>query len=329
MRAVGLFLLALTAAASALPANESYVVRLTRPKKVGDRYRVDVKGANKERQRVTVGGQLAGNEEKELSVHLIATATVRAVDARSNPSRIEYRIESCQMSAAGKTEEVLPAGRMVTVENKNGEAVFTSDGDRPLDSLTQEALKVVLNARAPDSPTDDDIFGTRERKRVGDKWGIDADAAARDLSKKASAVSPADVKGSVQLDRVRTVGSVKALEIVAHLRVERMNIPTPEGTKLEKATMEADLTGLVPADPQSDSFLPDKAYFQTNFSIVGEKPETGEKLTIELWMETTIENSYSPIEEAPKPKAALDQIPVTRTGMGSTPTSGINCADGQ
>jgi hypothetical protein len=36
MRAVGLLLLALTAAASALSAEESYVIRLTRPRQVGD-----------------------------------------------------------------------------------------------------------------------------------------------------------------------------------------------------------------------------------------------------------------------------------------------------
>jgi hypothetical protein len=36
MRAVGLLLLALTAALSTLSAEESYVIRLTRPRQVGD-----------------------------------------------------------------------------------------------------------------------------------------------------------------------------------------------------------------------------------------------------------------------------------------------------
>lgn len=299
-RAVGLLLLALIAAATTLSADESYVIRLTRPRRVGDRYRLDAKGTDRKRQRVTVGGQPAGNEEKELSVHLIAAATVLTVDRQSNPLRVEYRIEICQRSSLGKTEEVLPAGRKVIAESRDGKTVFTSAGDPPLDAAAREALGLVISAHASDSPSDDEIFGTRDRKRVGDNWGIHAAAAARNLSKNGTLVSAADLDGSVQLDRVRTLDAVKALEITAHLRVKGLKVPAPEGTTVERAAMEADLTGLFPVDPRNVSQLPDKLGIRMNVLMGARKPDTGEKIEVEVSMEMTLENSYSPIPEDSK-----------------------------
>ena len=231
------------------------------------------------------------------------------MDAKFNPARVEYRIESCQKSSSGKTEEVLPASRKVIVESNEGETVFTSGGDQPLDAEAQEALKVVLSAHDPDSPTDDEIFGTSGRKRVGDKWGINAVAAARDFSKRGIPVSATGIKGSVQLDRVRTVGAVKALEISARLRMEGMKMPAPEGMTLEKAVMEADFIGLVPADPQSRSLLPDKLRIQANILMGGQKPDTGEKIAIEFSMERSLENSYPPIQEDSKSQSSSNQLP--------------------
>ena len=312
MRAVGLLLLALTAAASMLAAEETYVIRLTRPRQVGDRYRLDANGVNRERTRVTVGGRTTKNEETEVSVHLVAVATVLAVDAKSVATRIEYRVESCRRTSAGKTDEVLPAGRKIIAETVNGKSTFTADGAQPWTGDTREALNVVITPHEPGSATEDEIFGTAGRKRVGDKWGINAATAALDFSKRGIPVSATGIRGSVQLDRVRTLGAMKALEISARLRVEGMKIPAPEGMALEKAVMEADFTDLVPADPQSRSLLPDKLRFQMNALMSGQKPDTGEKIAFEFSMERSLENSYPPIQEDSKSQSSPNQLPQAR-----------------
>lgn len=293
---------AMGATASTLAAaDEAYVIRLARPKKVGDRYRLDAKGTRRDSQRLTVGGQPIGNEEKELSVHLVAAAKVLAVDAKSNATKIEYRVESCRKkTTSGQTTEteVLPAGRKVIVESIGGETSFTTDPGKTLDTDTRDALKVVLSAHEPDSPTDDDIFGTRERQRVGDTWALNAAAAARDLSKKGLPVSAADVKGSVRLEGERTLDATKALEITARFRVEGMKVPVPEGTKLEKSVMEAVYNGLFPADPQSRDQLPEKLKIQMNLVMSGQKPDTGDKIVVDISMEMSLENGYAPVRAA-------------------------------
>lgn len=312
MRVTALILAALAFAAPALMADEDYVVRLTRPKKVGDRYRLDAKGTSRERQRVTVGDRSPQDDEKELSVHLVAEAKVLAVDARLEASRIEYRIESCRKSSSGKTEDVLPAGRTVVAESRGGETVYTLDGDQSPSAETVEALKVVISAHDPNTPSDDEIFGTRERKRVGDKWGINAAAAARDLSKKGLSVSAEDVGGGAQVNRVRTVDAVKVLDVSVHFRAEKLAIPLPQGMRLEKASLEADFTGIVPADPQSRLLLADEMRMRMTVQMSAQKPGTGEKITIESTMDATQENKYSPVQDA-RSRAGLEGRSFDRT----------------
>ena len=305
MRTAGLIALALAAAVSTLSADEDYAIRLSRAQSVGDRYRLDAKGKTRERQRVTVGGQKTENNETEVSVHLVAAATVLAVDTKLQATRTEYRIESCRKSSSGKTEEVLPAGSKVIAESKAGETVFTIDG-QPAAKETAEALKAVISGHDPDSPTDDEIFGTTDRKRIGDTWSIDSATAARALSKREVSVSPKDLQGTVRLEGVRTINGDNALEVSSHIRADRIEVARPEGLRLEKSTMEGDFAGLVSVDTQSRSHLPDKVQLHVNIVMTGQKPKTGEKFAVEGDMEMTQENSYSPIPEETKSPSSLE-----------------------
>ncbi|HMF08339.1 MAG TPA: hypothetical protein VKJ00_04335 [Thermoanaerobaculia bacterium] len=305
MRTAGLIALALAAAVSTLSADEDYAIRLSRAHSVGDRYRLDARGRTHDRQRVTVGGRETENSETEVSVHLVAAATVLAVDTKLQAIRTEYRIESCQKSSSGKTSEVLPAGRKVIAESKAGETVFTIDG-QPAGKETAEALKAVISSHDPDSPTDDEISGTTERKRIGDTWSINAATAARLLSKEGVSISPEDLHGTVRLEGVRTINGVKALELSLHLRADKLRFAAPEGLRLEKSAMEGDFTSPVAVDTQSRSHLPDKLHLRFNMLMTGQKPDTGEKVAIEADAEMTQENSYSPIPEETKSPSSLE-----------------------
>ena len=122
-------ILLLLSAASAILAAEDYAILLSRPEKVGDRYRIDAKGRSRQQQRISLGGKAAGNDDKQLEVHLVALATVLAVDDKLEASRVEYRVESCRQSSSGKTEEVVPPGTKVLAESRNGETTLSRSPD--------------------------------------------------------------------------------------------------------------------------------------------------------------------------------------------------------
>jgi hypothetical protein len=296
-KSAGLLLLLLAGASSALAADD-YAILLTRPEKVGDRYRIDARGKSRQQQRISLGGKAAGNEDKQLEVHLVAVATVLAVDEKLEASHVEYRVESCRQSSSGKIEEVvIPPGTKVLVESRNGETTFTVAG-RPVPPEVEEALKVVISVHSSDSPTDDEVFGTHERKRVGDKWGIHAADAAQNLSRSGLHVSAEDLKGSVRLDGLRRLDAIQALEISAHLRADKISIDAPQGMRIESGLLEADLSGFVPLDTKSRERLSDKMQMRMSVRVGGQKPETGEKVTLEVSMELSIENNYSPAPES-------------------------------
>jgi hypothetical protein len=332
MKTAASVFVALSLAAPVFAAEESYAVRLARPKKVGDTYRVDAKGMHHTQQRITVGGRLVGEEDKKHSVHLVAVATVLAVDTKSSATRIEYRIESLRASSQGQPEEeVLPAGRKIVAESKNGDTAFTTDSAVPLTSENIEALKVVISAHVPESPTDDDIFGTNAKKKVGDTWGINAATAARDLAKSGLSVTAEDLKGTVRLVGVREAGGVKALEVAGQLRSDKIGLAAPQGgIQVEKTLMEGNFSGLIPADPQSRVQLSDSFHMRFSAQMGGQKPDTGEKVTVDISMEMSLENSFSPVKTEAQslsmteaPRMASASISTSISGEMSLPTSTI------
>jgi hypothetical protein len=303
MRLVGRALLLLFfPAVSLFAAGDDYVIRFTRPAKVGDRSRVEMTGTTRERERITIGGQVQ-KEEKDLAVHMIAVESVLAVDSSSTPSRVEYLVQTCQRTSAGKTEELLAAGHKVVAEtNAEGDTVFTVDGDPALEDIAK-ALGLVISIHRPSSPTDDDIFGTKERKRVGDTWNIDSAAAAADLSKTGLMVSAEALKGTVSLTGVRSVDAVKALDVTAKLRAEGFAMAggdLPEWLQVEKSSLAGDLKVLVPADPDAPNSLPGKLQMQIVVLLKGEKPDTGSPVTIEETMEMSMENATLPMRDIDK-----------------------------
>jgi hypothetical protein len=295
-------LLVLLTSASAVSAVDDYLIRLTRPSKVGDRFHLDAKGTTREQERITVGDQVQ-KDDKDVSVHLVAAATVLAIDPKADATRIEYLIESCQKTEAGKTEEILPAGRRVVAEsNTEGETVFTVDGDPALEDISK-ALGVVISAHTPGTPSDDEIFGTSERKRVSDSWSINSETTAAYLSKAGMKVSPENLKGTVSLDAVKTVGGVKALALTARLNARGMVMDLPDFMQLEKSSMTGEFTTLVPADPEVPNLLPNKITMQIVFRAKGQKPDTGSPVSIEETMDMSVENSYQALKPEPQPVA--------------------------
>ena len=302
MKRAGLILIALLVYVSALSAADDDVIRFTRPSKIGDRFRLDAKGTSREQERITVGDQVQ-KSDKDLSVHLIAAATIQAVDSRADATRIEYLIESLQKTSDGKTEEVLAAGRKVVAEaDAEGHTVFTVDGDPALEDISK-ALGVVISAHTPGAPQDDEIFGTSGRRKVGDKWSINNATMATFLSKSGLKVAPENLKGTVSLDGVRTVGAVRALALTAQLSANGMALDLPEFVRLEKSTMTGEYKALLPADPDVPNYLPSKITMQITFKGRGQRPDTGSTVTIEETMEMSVENSSQPLKPEPQPVA--------------------------
>jgi hypothetical protein len=274
----------------------TYAIRLSRPRKVGDRFAVAVKGRQHKKERVTMGARVVTDTDTTVDVEVMALAEVLAVDAKAQATRVAYSIERCQKTANAQTTELLARGRVVVVEHRDGRARYTVDGEKPPKEL-EEALGIVISAHEPNSATDDEIFGTRDRKRVGDEWGINNEAAARDFTSRGVKIEPTAITGGTKLVAAKTHEGVKVLELGGKLRINDLALPLPAGAQVEKSHVEALFWGLFPVDVKSTRRVAESMLLKTGFTVRMKKPDTGEEVLVEALVEQGHQAKFAPVKQ--------------------------------
>jgi hypothetical protein len=197
------------AAAAPTPAPD-YAVRLTRPAAAGDK-RLAV-GWLRTEDRATGGPQGAAADRRQSStIRYVAATEIVEVSPNSNAQRATLTIRRLTKESAGVTAELAKPGTVVTARLVGHERVFEMLGARLAPDL-QAALAAAVSLRADDEPTDDDLFGTAQRRRVGESWpvngGLFASSGAPGI-----AFDPKDVAGAVTLASMKPAGGVPCLEV--------------------------------------------------------------------------------------------------------------------
>ena len=245
MRDVGAVLAAalwLSAAALA----QDYEIRLERPWKVGDKYHVSATGRQSEKMTVTVGGKVVQSKGREFSVEFESDVTIQAVDQKGRATKESHAIAKCIGASGGTREALLAAGTVVVASVKGDDEVYEVDG-RPVGGMAKKALDLLISLEKG-GPDDDEMFGTRERKRVGQSWGINAKLAAQDLGQSKLQVKPEDITGTVTVVKALSVGGVDCIQLRADLAIKGLRLPMPPGFTITRGAVKAQLVGTLPVD---------------------------------------------------------------------------------
>ena len=219
-----------------------------------------------------------------MDVEVDAVAEVLAVDGKQQGVRMAYAIERAQKTENGQTTELLGRGRVVTVEHRGGHAVYLVDGEKPPRPL-EEALGIVISAHEPNSATDDEIFGTRERKKVGDEWGINTEAAAKDFTSRGVKIDPQSIQGVTKLVAAKTHEGVKVVELTGKLHIGNITLPLPAGARVDKSFVEALFWGYFPQDTKAPRRVSESMLLKTGFQVRMQKPDSGEEVVVEALVE--------------------------------------------
>jgi hypothetical protein len=183
-----------------------YEIRLHRPGKAGERYRVTAVGRDTKTSTTTSEGRTPRLNRYELGVELEGTVTILEV-AAAGVRKAEIRIERAARDENGKRAELLPAGTIVTELRRGASQVFEVKG-QPLPADTGEALGLVLSETSVEN--DDELFGSSRRRKLGERWSVDPAGVAALFSRPSGgrrmAVTARDVTGSVRLDRIAFSG---------------------------------------------------------------------------------------------------------------------------
>lgn len=225
---------------------QDYEIRLHRPMKVGQEFQVSATGRESQKATVTLNGQPIKNESQEAAIEVEAAVKVLEIDKNGAPSKASLAIGKC-LEVKGETRTALvPAGAVVVASLKGKEPVFEINGEK-VSPDAQRALSQVLNL-GKGGPTDDQIFGAAQRKKLGDSWPMNSEAAAEDARQNGAAVEKEDFSGTVTLERVLKIGDAECLQVAVAMDVAKVLPPAPAGMVVEKGAARMRMRGLFPVN---------------------------------------------------------------------------------
>lgn len=260
---------------------QDYEIRLHRPVKVGQKFRMSSVGHYLEKSTGTISDKIILQEQNEFSLEFESLVTVLETDKKGDPKRVSLTIEKCIKIEEGVRKSLVSKGTIIIGFSKDKEDVFEINGN-PVDSEIQELLAEVITLSRPFS-TDDDVFGTKERKKVGDSWKVNAELAAKDLRKLGLGTRKEDIEGTVILEKVVNVGQTECLQIGYKLNIKRMSPSPPSGFVVKKGIGKVQFSWKLPIDT-SMGYLEDSYEGTITFIGGNADPKGPEKI-----IETTTE----------------------------------------
>ena len=273
-------------AAPALFAQD-YQVLIERPLKVGDQLKLSVTGKQSQSQSVTVNGTPQKNDKLEQSVEFEGVEKVLAVDANGKETKITLTVDKFAVTSDGETKEAAPKGTVITCSMGTGkEQIYEIDGKVVgADATAGQALDMIVDL-SRGGPSDDDAFGTKEKKKKGDSWDVNADQLKKYLDGMGELTN---VAGKTTLEDV-SGGSMK---IGIHFTAD-FKPPLPEGFTMDSAGVDGKVSGAFPLDATKYE-TEDSSDISSTFSG-HEETQNGNKIIIQATTSQSSSRTVTPVK---------------------------------
>jgi hypothetical protein len=287
-----LLLLALPAARAVAADELSYEIKMDRPAKAGDKYHLEALAATRTTSALKVEGKNAPPMDEAVGIRLEGEVEVAAVTDKGREKKLSCTVETCAIKQGKQNLELVPKGTTLTAEWADGKARYRANG-KDVPEFASNLLRRVLEISDPEGVGDDDIFGTRERKKVGDAWPLDKDAAVRDFKQKELEVKPEDVDGGTKLLEVAKVDGVPCYKL--EVSFEGKNLKgtgkgAAEGMTLEKGSIRGTVTVLLPTDART-GHLKESGTVSVESHLVG-KNDDGKQVAVDAKVEELVEKTF-------------------------------------
>ena len=273
-----------------------YEIKLHRPGKAGEHYRLTSVGHDTKTATTTPEGGAPRVSRQELGVELEGTVTILEV-AADGVHKAEIRVRRASSEDNGKRGELLPAGSVVLEQRSGVSQIFDVDGSAALSDMA-EALSLVLSETSLEN--DDELFGSSRRRKVGERWSVNPAGVAALFSRpkggRSMAITARDVTGTVRLERVAPCGAATCMTVEASGTV---SLPaaslSPQSMQVEASSIDYTFTGLFPLDPARPR-LQEAARITIRFR--GRRPASSDNpaTTLEASLEKRISRSLAPLD---------------------------------
>jgi hypothetical protein len=187
--------------------------------------------------------------------------------------------------SAATAKNLLPAGTEVTITYTDSQPAFALKkggliADDALLALQQGTKRMSLS---------DTLYGTKERKNVGDSWAINKAALPSDRTS-AGYIDPALITGTVTLKAIRAVAGIECLQIDSNLVTH--GLPSSGGVPPREASTTVNFSCNLP----TDETLPPVAWTMksTTHVVTEEKSLAGNTITRTVDSEISHDAAWTP-----------------------------------
>jgi hypothetical protein len=276
-RSVGSILFAAAALSFCTIADaQDYKIKLNRPTRVGDEMTVHITTKFKQ----VVSANPAGPDE--YTVELRGTNKALAVNEKTG----SVTKLSCTVAKLTRNDaELYPAGTVIVGEKVGKVDTFTIDGN-PVDAANVPALSTVIELNAPDrDDTDDALYGTDQRQKVGATWSINAGKIAEDLAAEGLPVPAESLKGEVKLVDVGKVNQIDTMNMNTHISADGFKATVP-GAAVSDGELDLNVDSVIPVD-ESKQGLSMKMKMHLSMTVTPNNAPGAGAVTVTIDRETT------------------------------------------
>ena len=235
--------------------DEEYTIKLERDGAVGEKRHLSAMVSNKVAMEMRVDGELAptppGSTENN-RYKLEGDFEIVAKNAAGNISELKGKVANLISFKPDGTEESLVAeGTDVTLRLAEGaeEPTVTVEG-KPAGAELAEIIGEFFDLGSEDEFDADAVFGTSEKKKVGESWAIDPVVAAKSFAESGDGleIDPENLEGKLTLHGIVEREGIRCLDIRGELTMKGLKAPMPPGIEVSESLGRATFSGLFPID---------------------------------------------------------------------------------
>ncbi|HCE42001.1 MAG TPA: hypothetical protein DET40_00440 [Lentisphaeria bacterium] len=235
---------------------QEYEIRFVRPVKAGDKCREISTGSSSQQSTVFSGDQIIKSALVQTTIEMDAETTILEIDKEGHSVKESLLVNSCVIKSEGKDNAAIEKGTVIIVLVKDGKVVFEIDG-KAVDESLSLTLALVENLYTG-GVSDDDIFGSSEKKKIGDSWKLNTEKVPADMARHGISIEAKNIDGSVKLEKLEKSGDMDCLFITAEMTFKDIIPKLPAGLTVESSAMMNSFSALFPIDtsiPKLDQTL--------------------------------------------------------------------------
>lgn len=229
----------------------TYTVNLSRTEKVGDRYHLIARSTA-----VTDGvysmARVKDKSRREEIIDLDGTVTVRKIDSHGQGTWLECLINKLRVSEGSFTRDILPPGTVLNTQMSPLAGAkyqrFVTIDQKQLEGDIAEMISRVFDAKMPDAPTEQEIFGSNSPQLIGSTWALNRQRGVQYWASLSMAVEPRDFSGKSRLIDIEKLGTVECFRIEGSMKATNYKSTVDARVKTERGSTSMKYTFIVPRE---------------------------------------------------------------------------------